>query len=721
MSTSRAEQHNTVYKQLIMGRSYFMLKKYSLAITAFSEAINLDQNCKMAFNNRAHAYAYIGKHANAVQDYLEAERLGCEIDYNSRSQSYCCLGKHKEAILDAINQNNKDTMRSLYILGLSLPNIQHGELDEIPKETLFNWIKKLEYYSGLDTTIKFLKDCLDGNTPLGDRFWKHEPYSIRAPSLERGTLKDICDYLQSKDPTFVKPISDKPANFFYNRNRSPKVTNPNENSAQTIENLRLVLMEKKQNKEDYSEPQSQLSMYYLLSKEEGGMTYTPHPDCITYYVIDFLYHDIYAAESFVREGLKDILMNKEDPSFRSVDFDPENQALYKRIKYCANSRERVMQASINQTNYQTYMTIWQECNEMRLTVSIKEQQERALHYLGLEEDPERVIYNREQAATYVHDWLAGIAPAEDYVIKVIKEDPSRVIALLEQLDDSKQFDQLLELVLKHQEELKDVQFMVAFKFKKAMRTIHDASERAAILAEAYDLGVLNEVMGAPGSYLYQLILNQPILASINNPDLVVTIALHLGEAHKKEAIGILFHHALTLSAEQLEAGKLGFYLMVFYTLKTHWDQPHIPSTLDQLSIQQDIAIDYSIASLLRNLNDMLDLAWKRNSTLFCELFCRELAELKATSSSEQLIDRQDFYQALMQHPDMLNFPHFGKCRQAVESAYAAHGLNAALVETGPSIAANLGRSLTQFMNRNEQKATANFSSDEEKRPDLFDL
>eukprot|EP00004_Rigifila_ramosa_P010102 TRINITY_DN21887_c0_g1_i1.p1 TRINITY_DN21887_c0_g1~~TRINITY_DN21887_c0_g1_i1.p1 ORF type:complete len:298 (-),score=58.29 TRINITY_DN21887_c0_g1_i1:11-904(-) len=88
------------------------LKRYSVAITACSTAIELDSRYGVFFFERAYSLAELRQHAEAIQDLTRAVELNPHdpMFWNNRGWSKQGLQQHSEAILDftrAIELNNK--------------------------------------------------------------------------------------------------------------------------------------------------------------------------------------------------------------------------------------------------------------------------------------------------------------------------------------------------------------------------------------------------------------------------------------------------------------------------------------------------------------------------------------------------------------------------------------------------------------------------------------
>ncbi|MEM0987771.1 MAG: tetratricopeptide repeat protein [Pseudomonadota bacterium] len=84
------------------GTAYADLGQHSRAIEDYDEALRLDPNYTEANYNRGDAYAELGQHARAIQDYDAALRLDPNDAkaLNNRGNAYAYLGQHSRAIQD---------------------------------------------------------------------------------------------------------------------------------------------------------------------------------------------------------------------------------------------------------------------------------------------------------------------------------------------------------------------------------------------------------------------------------------------------------------------------------------------------------------------------------------------------------------------------------------------------------------------------------------------
>ena len=84
------------------GKAYNDLGEHQRAIEDLNEAIRLDPKLAWAYNNRGNAYNELGEHQRAIEDLNEAIRLDPKLAwaYNNRGVSYDNLGEHRRAIED---------------------------------------------------------------------------------------------------------------------------------------------------------------------------------------------------------------------------------------------------------------------------------------------------------------------------------------------------------------------------------------------------------------------------------------------------------------------------------------------------------------------------------------------------------------------------------------------------------------------------------------------
>jgi serine/threonine protein kinase len=84
------------------GDTYYRTRRNDEAIAAYSQAIALDPDYAMAYNNRGTAYHNLQQYRQAIADYDRAIELnpGYTTAYNNRGSAYYSLGDYHKAIAD---------------------------------------------------------------------------------------------------------------------------------------------------------------------------------------------------------------------------------------------------------------------------------------------------------------------------------------------------------------------------------------------------------------------------------------------------------------------------------------------------------------------------------------------------------------------------------------------------------------------------------------------
>lgn len=114
------------------GSAYYRIKKYSLAIQDFGQAIELNPQFALAYNNRGGSYFYLQDYPLAIQDFDRAIELNPNFAYayNSRGASYYYLEDYPQAIDDfsyAIELNSQ-FIEAYYSIGEA-----YNKLRDYPK------------------------------------------------------------------------------------------------------------------------------------------------------------------------------------------------------------------------------------------------------------------------------------------------------------------------------------------------------------------------------------------------------------------------------------------------------------------------------------------------------------------------------------------------------------------------------------------------------------
>ena len=470
--------------------------------------------------------------------------------------------------------------------------------------------------------------------------------------------------------------------------RYRNVTNREFQSNDPIEQLRFSLCVKKNDGKDFTAEQEELSAHYEFLPEYGGFTYETK-NAGRYYE-DFLYLGIRSANRFVHHAIeeKELGLIGAVPLYRTIIF-PD--------KFFSEGC-KIYNVAYDSENYKIFSRMMLEY--LTKTGSFDKKAEREYHYIGDPDDLDRIEYSRSDANNYVQDWLDGITAAENYVRRVIVEDFSRISTILEKLDNSAQYEKILDLICQYRVDIEDVQFIWLLKFKSQILKNQENREHAVILEEAFNVGVLSE--------LIEHISKNPILSSkfdanvlcdIRHPDVLNQVAIHFSHQDKVKVAVILFEWANCCAVNSSKESNVGFQHCVnaLKALKAHWDElspqeennPRNSNVEGYVILNQDITMDYYISSLLKNVDQLLDLAYNKNPRLFAELFCAEI-----TSSEAYLDQRRDFYVELIQHKDMQAFSHYEKCKVALDSVF-----DCSPIAARPKLRTKaLSESLTEFLN-----------------------
>ncbi len=416
------------------GITYLQNKNYETAIATFNLILAEDQHSALVFYCRAEAYYHIGKHAEAIQDFRQAEKLGYKITNYLCSESYAQLGNYSGAIKKAIAVmiSSDEEQRCPNVAEICLSKIKRGELDSISRNHLLRFIISM---LPQDRSLYFLKKiiAMGPGSALGARFWKPEKFS--SPNIEEGILKKICEHLQLADGTFVKPSIDELHLF----DKLANIPDP-------IQQLRYYICYKKNTQQDYSEAEQELLNYYSSIPEEGGFAY--RFDHITRYIQDFLYLHIPIAENFVELAIEEILRNSEN--LTHPEFDPMHLTnlawiLFRQTSYFSKAYR--IHVSINANNKAAYSKIWNKCKERekryRNVTNYKFESEDPIeqlrYLLCLKKNNEEnydeellklsdyyrtagVIYEPEYVDRYAEDFLyLGVSAAENFIKLAIEK------------------------------------------------------------------------------------------------------------------------------------------------------------------------------------------------------------------------------------------------------------------------------------------------------------
>ncbi len=265
------------------------------------------------------------------------------------------------------------------------------------------------------------------------------------------------------------------------------------------------------------------------------------------------------------------------------------------------------------------------------------QKDRAFHYLGLEEDPNRIVFNPEDARQYVTDWLSGIPAAEGYVRRVCQENNIQFFDLLNALPEA-EASQLFALILEGAEDPSVLLTGALHHFVGLIWSADDSSAIAKLLERANGLGLADIL---EENVVVNRIFETGALVYLEDPLLLCKLVqssgiVRLGEENKQVIAETLFQSGL-----HCENGEEAFVTIIslLFELKDQWPQSN--STAGK----EEIIFDFYTALLMQDVNTLIELAGK-NPTSF-------IALLGGMSSQQMnLIQDKSFYVELMAQPEV---------------------------------------------------------------------
>lgn len=183
-------QHNITAQDYIKsGNAHCIKKKFDLAITDFTHAIELDPNWFQGYCSRGNAYCAQRRLDLAISDHIKAIKRApndantyhcCGIAYYAKQKFDLAIADCTKAI--EIDPNYFQEFLNLFIVSKALK-----------KPILFGIIKILPPIQ----QIQLLKQCLDINTVLGQKFFEPEEWYeiVYGCNIKSGMLLEINKHL----------------------------------------------------------------------------------------------------------------------------------------------------------------------------------------------------------------------------------------------------------------------------------------------------------------------------------------------------------------------------------------------------------------------------------------------------------------------------------------------------------------------------------------------
>lgn len=294
---------------------------------------------------------------------------------------------------------------------------------------------------------------------------------------------------------------------------------------------------------------------------------------------------------------------------------------------------------------------------------------RAYHYMGLEDDPERVVYNVNNAEIYVKDWLAGIDVAHEFVVKAIREKPYIMLKIFHGVQEVDAANKLLELISKYRT-VDDVQFIADLQLRRSIVQLKsdilsstDPTDLASALVQAQSLGILASTLGnKDNSVLSHLMahLNEMITLELLEPTLL------------NEILILSFEQIYQISIKQNTTmfSKIDFQPVKIHLTSKKEEKNNVinqekENELDTTivtKLTEDITFDFQLASLKQDVNSWVDSAYN-NPRMFLELLSLELAMVDPKINK----DRANLYQSLL--TGLINFPGYNQCCEILRKKF----------------------------------------------------
>ena len=475
-----------------------------------------------------------------------------------------------------------------------------------------------------------------------------------------------------------------------------------------IEQLRLTLCIKKNDGEDFTTERDALAARYEIPAELGGFEYSVGN--ANRYQEDFLYLEISSAEKFVRLAIEEGGINRIN---LVTPFSPQpHRHIYFSDGFLGEGCR--IWVGRHKENYEIFYKMLSEFHYK--TGLYNKDVALEYHYSGDPEDPERIIYDPKDADKYVQDYLYGITTAESHILRAARENFSQVITILETHINSHpiSYEKLLEIICEDQVEIENIQLLLSLKFKNQLKTHHSLGH-ADILEKAYSMKVLptllNDVYQNQQSSLS--LDMQHILQTSKHPVVLNLVAIHFSHSNKREVAWILFKGSIyNIYMDRKNC------LSALQNLKVYWDELEfsknekndLQNVQGYVRLDKDIIIDYYYFSLLKDLDQLLNLAFNKNPAAFAELFCAEMQYMQVFRHSPSIFEeRKDFYDQLMTHWEMKNFSHYDECKKAMDEAYSCYQLsppNQANVQRNDFD--SFKRSFSEFLNPGQGQKQNNF-------------
>ncbi len=397
---------------------------------------------------------------------------------------------------------------------------------------------------------------------------------------------------------------------------------------------------------------NEISKLYTINPREGGLIF--NYDALNTYLEDYFVRDIYAADRFL------VMAFCEDyPNFM--------QTLEK--KYPGNNEINVVGVSEKKKQLLEYLNAsrdaWVTLSDPYYTVLNKK---------------DTIPFRLSDILGYIGDWINGNLSARLYIVRAIRADVNEFLTAIDELVRTKQSRNANKVIngmieeLSSNDEWEDKKFITRLKYKQGIIE-KNVPQIVESLQKALFYGVLETTFTHLKDF-YEL-ENLTILRAIENPNLLHEIHALLSDKGRYR-IGRSLFESFFEESNQREGTKKAIIdtLVKLKPIATKNEEDIKPIQLNNRTIikfNEDITIDYYLASLKQDVETMIDLGKNKNKEMFKRLFTYEMEVIDSLKLNDWQ-DRLDFYKVLMGKPDMRLYDYYNDCLNLLGLVFKEAGI-----------------------------------------------
>lgn len=408
-----------------------------------------------------------------------------------------------------------------------------------------------------------------------------------------------------------------------------------------------------------------IALRYIL--EEYNYSYNKMN--LNAYIRDYIDRNVSAAEEYCIRGLADSnLIESPDRYFNYPSLNGEKQAKLRALFAAAKSRVQPPE----------------------------DLDALSMHYLEMEDDPQRIVYNEVHLFKYLQDWLRGVHFAEKHIKRASRENLDFFLDVVERgskgfLGRGKEFSDeqkrkiyalVTEFLPSQNELLKKLEIL---SLKQAILEAKKPGECASllviILTKNYTTAVLGD--GITLNECSSKVLDTSAFCYLDDQEQFTTFCDHFKGPNQKLVAAKIYGFTLDAlgqfpkGVERLKAiverGKASSAQSLPVKPKAVFDISRAALVQARVNNEEEISIPFYYASLKKDVQMLLDVGY-RNGKEFHQLLMSEFRLLTEATYSGPLDTRTQFYQDLMAQGDMRNLRTFEKLKEALVQAYKAKNL-----------------------------------------------